>query len=340
MNEIDIYQALEMDDAVIVDVRSPGEYEEDHIPGAVSIPLFDDEERALIGTMYKQIGKETAVEKGISITTPKLDEFYKKFSELSLKYTNIIIYCYRGGMRSQSLTNFIVSCGIKACRITGGYKAYRKYVIDYLENIPEDFKFVVLHGHTGTGKTQILTELQKKGICCIDLEYLAKNSGSVYGEIFYQGHPPTQKTFESLIVDIMKNCSSKHIFMESESKKIGKVIIPKSFWNFMLEGDHILVESSLESRVKRIVDDYTKNELHDDEYLKRSTKKLQDTLGASKISMLIDKIDEKDYEYVARYLIENYYDALYGFSIKKYEYVLTVNSDLIDQSVEDIQKLY
>ena len=340
MKEISIEEVLELQNSIIVDVRTPKEYEEDHIPESINIPIFDDDERAIIGTLYKQKGKEIAVKTGIEITSPKLQDFYNKYLTLSKQYNQIILYCFRGGMRSGSLVNFLNEMGLNVLKISGGYKSYRNYVLDYLENLSMKHQFIVLHGHTGTGKTQLLEALEEKGCCVLNLEALAQNSGSVYGEIFYSGKAPTQKWFDSRIVKILRESKFKNVLMESESKKIGKVTLCKSFWDTMTDGKHILVNSSAQNRVIRLVKDYTKYNTKDDEYLKKSTVRLKDTIGTKAVEDLINKIENKDYEYVAHFLILNYYDKLYSYSIDKYKYDMSVSSDEIDLAVSKILEYY
>ncbi len=340
LKEISLQKMLEFENTVIVDVRTPKEYLEDHIPGAINIPIFDDDERAIIGTLYKQKGKEIAVETGIEITSPKLQDFYNKYLNLSKQYKQIVLYCFRGGMRSTSLVDFLNEIGLKVLKLDGGYKAYRNYVLKYLENLSIKHQFIVLHGHTGTGKTMLLEELEKKGVCVLNLEALAQNSGSVYGEIFYSGKAPSQKWFDSLVVKILRESKYKNILMESESKKIGKVTLCKTFWDTMIQGKHILINSSVENRVKRLVEDYTKYNTQDDEYLKKSTSRLKDTIGNQAVEDLINKIEDKNYESVASFLIQNYYDKLYSYSIGKYEYNMILSSDFPDEAVNEILKFY
>ncbi len=339
MNEIDIEKALELKNSIIVDVRTPKEYEQDHIPGSINIPIFDDDERAIIGTLYKQKGKEIAVKTGIEITSPKLEDFYQKYLMLSKQYEQMILYCFRGGMRSGSFVNFLGDMGLNVLKLNGGYKSYRNYVLNYLENISSKHRFVVLHGHTGTGKTQLLEALEDKGCTVLNLEALAQNSGSVYGEIFYSGKNPTQKWFDSQIVKILRESKYKNVLMESESKKIGKVVLDKKFLKNMTEGKHILINASIENRVKRLVKDYTKCNIND-EYLKTSTMKLKDTIGKKAVENLICKIEYKEYEYVAEFLIMNYYDRLYSYSMDKYDYDMSISSDEMELAVDRILKYY
>lgn len=329
MEIISFHGARKKKDKIFVDVRSPKEYQEDHIHGAVNIPLLDNEERAIIGTLYKHEGKAQAVEKGYEYVTPKLDELYQKLKSLTEEYQDVIVYCFRGGMRSSSVVDFAKSKGLTVLKLESGYKGYRNYVLEYLKNIQDKFKFVVLHGNTCVGKTDILLALEKAGLKIMDLEFLAKNSGSVFGGIYYEGEGPSQKYFETLIFNQLISYEGDEdylIFMESESKKIGRCYLSKEFWEMMQNAYHILVKATIEDRVQRSVHDYSLKERNSDEALIQSVYKLKDSIGKQMVEELEADIQRKDYAKVARYLMENYYDKLYGHSEKKYIYEFTVNS--------------
>ena len=343
MESISISQALELKSRIFVDVRSPQEFETDHIYGAVNIPILDNEERAIIGTLYKNKGKEHAVETGLEFVAPKLKEIFTQIKGLSEEYEDVIIYCFRGGMRSSSVVDFVNSCGLRTIKLEGGYKNYRNHVITTLENLRDDFTFAVLHGHTGIGKTEMLKELEKRGMAIIDLEYYARNSGSVFGGIYYTSEPATQKYFETQIFDYIRRARQqghKYLFMESESKKIGRCFLSSSFWDMMQNGYHILVESSIESRVERCVKDYTVKCWDNDDLLRSSILKLKDSLGNANVTELLERTDVKDYYYIAKFLMENYYDRLYLHSQDKYEYEFTVNSDEFMDACDKVEDWY
>lgn len=336
----ELFDLKKINKLAIIDVRSPKEYEEDHIIGAINIPIFEDDERALVGTIYKNKGRENAIKVGIDITAPKLKAFNKRFKEISTEYKHIVVYCFRGGMRSGAISKYITSQGIDVYKLSGGYKSYRRYVIDFIDSIPEKFKCIVLHGNTGVGKTDFLNSLSKDGFSVLDLEKYAKNSGSVYGEIYYEEGKQTQKKFESLIFKHLFENGDRYVFLESESKKIGRVYIPKTLFDAMGKGYHIYVESSIKNRVNRLVDHYSNLESADDKKLINATLMLKDSLGKKTVEELIDKINIKDYKSIAKYLIENYYDNLYKHSIDKYSYEFTISSDEYDDSLGKLKKFY
>ncbi len=341
LKTIEIGKALSLDDTVFVDVRSPLEYEEDRIVGAINIPLLDDEERKIIGTLYKQEGKDIAIEEGLRFTSNKIDDFYIQFRNLSREYENIVIYCARGGMRSASMVNFFSPLGMNLIQLEGGYKSYRNHVLRFWENIHEKCELIVLHGLTGVGKTEALYSLQEKGISTLDLEGLAKNSGSVFGHVYFKENPPSQKYFESLLFNEIKNSKSKYLFIESESKRIGGVCLPNDIYDKMTkEGYHILLKSNMENRIKRLVHQYVRFNDKEDGIIIDSLEKLRKRLGNEKVNLLIKKIHLKEYDFIARELLVNYYDPLYKYSIDKYRYDLILNCDHFHGAIKELELFY
>ncbi|KDR95215.1 tRNA 2-selenouridine synthase [Peptoclostridium litorale DSM 5388] len=337
-NIVEIEEAFKLKNTVFIDVRSPEEYIDNRIIGAVSIPLFDDYERKIVGTLYKNEGKENAIERGLEFVSAKLKDFYKEFCDVAMQHENIVVYCARGGMRSRSVVDLMNSVGIKAKQLKGGYKAYRNYVMDYFADLKSDSRFIVLHGLTGVGKTEILDELSDKGFSVLDLEGLAKNCGSVFGHICYEEDPPSQKLFESLIFDKLYNSNDKHIFVESESKRVGSVIVPQSIYEMIVSDDsaHILVEASEQTRIERLVNQYVSLSLKDDTKLLECISYLKKRLSKEKIALLSQCVEEKDYDAVAKELIIEYYDPLYKYSIEKYKYDCKVDSDDMEELMECI----
>ena len=341
MEYIDIGNALKLENSIFVDVRSPLEYEEDKIMNAVNIPILDDEERVIIGTLYKHEGKDIAIEKGLEFTGGKLSDFYAKYKDLNIQYKNIIIYCARGGMRSESISKFISSLNIPVFKLNGGYKSYRNYVLEYFKNENNQFKFVVLHGHTGVGKTDVLKTLLENNINAIDLEGYAKNSGSVFGHVYFNEAPPSQKYFETMIFKYIFNLKQKYIFIESESKRIGAVCVPDFIYEkITLDSKRILITSNVEKRVERLVDQYVSNTYKDDEVLVNAIWKLNKKLGNEKIKYLVEKVNSNEYDVVAKEIMINYYDPLYQYSIDKYKYDLSFSSDDYNETIIQITRYY
>lgn len=342
MKTIGIEEALELENAYFIDVRSPKEYEEDHIDGAINIPLLDNDERAIIGSLYKQEGKESALTEGYKFVNPKLENLERQLRALG-EERNLILYCFRGGMRSGSVTEFAENLGLNVYKLEGGYKSYRNYVLDYLKNIEGKFQFVVLHGNTCVGKTDLLKGLEARSLNILDLEDMAKNSGSVFGDIYHEDEKSNQKNFESQIFTKLRayeKTKDPMVFMESESKKIGRCMLSKEFWDMMQKARHLLVEASLASRVERSVHDYSLKSNNCDKKLISSVHRLKDSLGNEAVRILENRINGKDYAYVAGYLMENYYDQLYRHSESKYSYELSVDSSNIDKALDDIMNWY
>lgn len=335
---IEIDEALRLDNCIFIDVRSPGEYTDNRIMNARNLPLLDDDERKIVGTLYKNMGKEDAVERGLELVSPKLSEYYKQFAQIAGEYENVVVYCSRGGMRSKSVVELMNSTGMNVLQLKGGYKSYRNYVIDYLSRVGEHKKFIVLHGLTGVGKTEVLKLLQDE-FCVLDLEELAKNCGSVFGHICYVEDPPSQKLFETAIFDAIYNSQDEYIFTESESKRVGSVMLPNEIYEMIVSQDslHILLEASLSDRTKRLVDQYVRLSLKDDEKLMEAVGYLRKRMGNEKVDFLLERIAAKDYSGAVEKLIGEYYDPMYNYSIDKYKYDDRINTDDIDSALGSIR---
>lgn len=337
--DITIEKALQLERAVFIDLRSPKEYQEAHIPNAVNIPLFDNEERAIIGTIYKRTSPDLAVEKGLTLFAPKLPGIFSRIREISRENT-VILYCWRGGMRSKSLSQLLNTLGIKSYRLENGFKSYRHHVIKYFEN-----KFsknvIVLHGLTGVGKTELLNNLKKKGLPAVDLEGLANNRGSVFGQVGL-GKSPSQKQFEGLLYyECIKYAHYPNIMVECESRRIGRVIIPEMFFNAMQSGKNILVYDSLDNRIERLVGVYTNNhENRNDKQLEEAIKSLKKRIGNKMVSILIQLLHNGDYKEITKYLLLEYYDPLYHYPDKPSDnYEINLNSSNKEETLRVLEKI-
>lgn len=293
-----------------IDVRSEKEYAESTIPGAINIPLFTDQEREEVGKIYTKVSQKKAMEKGLEYASAKLPDIYRQISVLAEK-NSIVLFCWRGGMRSKSVAVILDLMGLAVYRLAGGYKAYRKEIIRYFEGeLP--FHVVVLRGNTGVGKTKLLQDLKLRGYPVIDLEALSNNRGSVFGYIGL-GEQPSQKQFDSLLYHRIRELDEyTYLIVECESKRIGKITLPQSLYNAMQEGTNILVYDTIENRIDRLVQEYT-SVPETVEELKISLVRLTKRLGKKKIEDLVKLLQEKDFELFARSLIIDYYDPLYGY---------------------------
>lgn len=299
---------------ILIDLRSPSEYLSETIPGAINIPLFNDEERKLIGTIYMQESIEKAKRIGVEIASKRLPSIYEEVHTLDEKYQNLVFFCARGGFRSRSLVSLFKSIGINAIKLDNGYKSYRRYVIDQLPNITSQIQFVVLYGNTGTGKTDILKHLEKEGMNVLDLEACANHRGSLLGSVGL-GEQSSQKMFESLIFKSLRNRNSNLVFVEGESKRIGKDIIPDYIFEAMKNGINIRIEANMETRIANLLRDY----VHDtDSELVPPLNLLRKYLGDKNIDKYIDLINKHEYEPVIEELLIKYYDPLYEHKNRDY----------------------
>lgn len=323
------------EDYILIDVRSPGEYEEYTIPGAINIPLLDNEERKLVGTIYHQDSVEEAKKVGIRIVSKKLPELYDQIVKVKSANKNIVLFCERGGMRSTSLCELFNALGMGLKKLNGGYKAYRALVNKMLPNINSEKNYLVLHGYTGTGKTDILKELSNRGYDILDLEGIADHRGSTLGKVGLSKYV-SQKQFESEIFESLRKTKSNNIFIEAESKRIGAVIIPDFIIQKMKTGRHILVEGSLEKRAIRITDEYVKND-NCKIQISEALDRLRKMLGNEVINKMVEDVTAGKFVEVASELMKKYYDPLYNHTQKSYHYDLAVNSDDIATACDEIE---
>jgi len=287
----------------IIDVRSPGEYEHAHIPGALSLPLFTNDQRAEVGTIYKQRGRVQAVQKGLEFVGPKLKDF-TKFA-LKLNSDELLVHCWRGGMRSSAMAWLLETVGLNCFLLKDGYKAYRNYVLQSLET---PFKILLLGGFTGSGKTEILKELKQSGEQIIDLEGLSNHKGSAFGALGQNIQPSTEQ-FENLLGSELKKIKrEKVVWVEDESRNVGRVTIPQGWWNQMRSSKLVRIDTPYEIRLSRLMRDYS---FFDTEVLTASIKRIEKRLGFDKCKIAVEACLCGDRETAARICLD-YYDAAYG----------------------------
>lgn len=309
-NFIDIKDVLDIGSFQLIDVRSPSEYHSEKIPGAVNIPILTDEERAIVGTIYCQVNPNVAVATGFQLAAPKMQQLLDEISKFQQK--QVVLYCWRGGMRSQSLAKLCSKNNICVRVLMGGYKAYRKHVNQYWQKELK-FKTAVLHGQSGVGKTRLLKELALLGVPILDLEGLARNRGSVFG-VLNGIKQPSQKDFEAdMFESCRKNKSSDIVVLECESRKIGNNHIPLNLYTAMEKGYQIHLYTDFSRRVENILEDYGNM---DKEYLKSRVILLTKFIGKSKIELIIKSIEQNRMNDAVSILLRNYYDPLYGYAIK------------------------
>jgi tRNA 2-selenouridine synthase len=309
---------------VFIDVRSEGEYDEAHIPGAVNIPLFTNEERQVIGTAYKNDSVSEARKLGIQYASNRLPQIYEAILNLKDSHDRqLVAYCARGGYRSTFFASAFSSIGVGVLKLDGGYKRYRNYIIDQLPVLNSNLNYIVLHGNTGTGKTKVLKSLSSHGLDVLDLEGAANHRGSVLGSVGL-GSCNTQKQFESNIFHQMQSFKGVEVFVEAESRKIGNVLVPSCVHEKMKTGVHILIEEKIDYRVRVIKEDYTQKIGFQEEILQSLTY-LKKYLSKEKLDKLSRYIKEGNIDDAVSDLMINYYDPLYGNKSDKYEYQLVLS---------------
>jgi len=308
---------------LVVDVRAPVEFNKGHLPGAVNIPLFEDIERAEIGTLFKQQGKDTAVTRGLEIVSPKMVGFVNQVRQLS-RNKQVFVYCFRGGMRSNSFAWLMNTSGLQAKILKGGYKSYRNHVLSYFTK-PQ--QLILLGGHTGSGKTDIIKQLAQSGVQTIDLERLANHKGSAFGAI-NEERQPTQQNFEhSLYQAFVAQDVAKPVILEDESKSIGFNKIPHALWLQMKQATIIKLEIPFELRIGNLVKDYATADV---EALKSCVLKIAQQLGPLNTRECLRYLDEGNLHDTARLTLQ-YYDKVYGYTYsQKQQPVIPLVSDTMD----------
>ncbi len=307
----------------LVDVRSPAEYLEGHIPGAFNIPIFDDHERAVVGTIFKKMGRIPAIEKGLEIVGPKMAGFVREAGRLAVS-GQLLVHCWRGGMRSDSMAWLFERIGIQCSILEGGYKSYRNFLLEKVGNIHQ---LIVIEGFTGSGKTEILSCLKALGEQVIDLEGIAKHKGSVFGGIGQPAQPSTQQFQNNLFDEILQLDLSKRVWVEGESQTIGRVFLPDPFWDKMNIARNIEIFVPREDRIVRLVNEYgsLSNEL-----MENSIRNITKRLGDQQTNDILKSYLSGDLSTVAGNLLE-YYDKTYLFSRekykKKYQEIILPNGD-------------
>lgn len=297
-----------IDTHCLIDVRTPLEFEEDHIPGAYNVPLLTNEERVEVGTIYKQTGPVEARRRGLEVTCSRFYGMVDRIVSLSAGRP-IVVYCWRGGLRSQSVAILVEMCGTPARQLAGGYKTFRGHVIDSFARCDFPVPLIVMHGMTGTGKTEFINGLNPEQWATIDLEGIACHRGSAFGALGLE-QDFTQKRFETLLWNAFRVLPvDRPIVLEGESQRIGKYSLPGRLYQKMAESCKVWCHAAVETRIQRLTVEYARPEYRGEmlDALERIRKKL----GGPRYSELKSCLEEWDVEGIARGLIEGYYDKMY-----------------------------
>lgn len=308
----------------VIDVRSPSEYHDATIPGSINIPVFSDEERSEVGTLYKQVGQEAAKKRGLEIFSAKLPQFIEAFNQIDLPKT---VFCWRGGMRSKTAATVLDLMGIHVHRLHGGYRAFRQWVVATLENL--DFKpdLYVLNGNTGSGKTILLKKLSENDFPVIDLEGMAGHRGSIFGQIGLEPH--NQKKFDSLLIqEIQRFQDAPFVFIEGESRRIGKVSIPEFLYTKKEQGVQLFIDLPIDERVRNILDDYQpwNSPVEFIHAFNRIKKRIHTPIAAE----IGQDLQDGNYHHAVRLLLEYYYDPRYEYAAKQYPEKQTIHLQATD----------
>lgn len=293
----------------IIDVRSPGEFAQGHIPDAFNIPLFSDQERSEIGAIYKNDSPDAAVKKGLALARPKFAWYLGQCRRIA-RDKEAFIHCWRGGMRSNGFAGLCDEAGINVSLLEGGYKEYRRLI---RKKFSRCCRLIVISGMAGCGKTEILHELKNLGEQVVDLEALARHKGSAFGFIG-QKEQPTNEQFENNIAAVWQNFNmSQRIWIEDESLRIGKVVINDVLFKKMQNAVICNIEIPIEARIKRLERDYRNIPA---DVLIQVVNKIQQRLGLQRSETVIRFIEKKDYVHAIQELLI-YYDKGYVYGMRK-----------------------
>jgi len=292
----------------IIDARTPLEFDEDHLPGAINVPILTNEERVEIGTIHKQIGPQQARIRGLELTCGRFPAIVAEIAEKA-GGRPVLTYCWRGGLRSKSIAILLEATGYPVVQLRGGYKAFRAQVISFFENFTPPAPLIVIHGMTGIGKTTFINGLDRNSWNMIDLEGLACHRGSAFGSLGLD-QSLSQKRFDTLLWDIFRKARPDLPFvLEGESQRIGRIMLPGRLYEVMASSCKVWCHASLETRVKRLADEYAHPEYR--EAMAGALSRISKKLGGVRYQEMMQMLENWDVTGLSRGLIEHYYDKLY-----------------------------
>ncbi len=313
VKKIDIKSFFELPKEIpLFDVRTPAEFVKGHIPEAQNLALFSDEERAVVGTIYKQESPKAAMLQGLEFVGPKMRSLIEQV-EASTKSRTVSVHCWRGGKRSGSVGWLLGMGGFEVNTIAGGYKAYRNHILQQFHDL--DLNLILLGGKTGAGKTKILKALAKKGEQIIDLEDLANHKGSAFGFIGEAPSPSVEQFENNLFEALMQLDLSKRIWVENESRRIGNVLIPQGFWEQMQASSLLNIELPFEVRLAVSLENYTTEE---NKELQKAFYNIRKRLGGQNLQNALAFLEEGNLKAAASIALK-YYDKQYQYMLDKNE---------------------
>ncbi|MEZ4599730.1 MAG: tRNA 2-selenouridine(34) synthase MnmH [Syntrophotaleaceae bacterium] len=303
----------------VFDVRTPGEFCQAHIPGACNLPLFSNEERHEIGILYKESGRQAAILRGLEIVGPRLAE-YVLLARAVASNENILLHCWRGGMRSESLAWLLDKAGFRVGVLKGGYKAFRRLVI---ATFAQPLRLLVVGGMTGSGKTEILKRLGDRGEQVLDLEGLAQHRGSAFGAVG-NGEQPSSEQVENEVFAVLRTFDpSRTIWVEDESRRIGRVLVNELLFRQMRGATVIRIHVPREIRVERLCREYGREPRA---RLAAAVGNIGKRLGGENAARVLQAIEEGDYRQAAQTILE-YYDKTYLYGISKRDPATIIDLD-------------
>lgn len=325
--ELSAEQLYALKEPLIIDVRSPGEHAAEFIPHSLNLALLDDAERAHVGTVYKHEGEMVARRLALKVIAPKIPEIVDHILALRATGQAVVVHCWRGGLRSEAVASFLALVGIDCWRLTGGFKAWRQYLLAQFAQDQFAFETIILQGQTGAGKTEVLAALARCGIAVLDLEALANHRGSVFGGVGL-GAQPTQKNFEAQLWMKIRAVGSAPLFLEAEGRRVGKLSVPDFLVGRMSDCRRILLTSPIEDRIERIFNEYSGKYGDRPEVLEQAFAQLanlRERIGAKRVQELKEMVSSGDGREAIKILLLEYYDPMYDKQIRASEpYDLTV----------------
>ena len=318
-NVVTVAQLTEFDE--VIDVRSPSEFAEDHVPGAINCPVLEDAERAAIGTLYKQISPFDANKRGAALVAKNIARHIEGSFALHGRDWRPLVYCWRGGKRSGAMAHILSDIGWHAAQLDGGYRAYRREILAQLAELPRKFRYRVVCGATGSAKSRLLQTLAFAGAQVLDLEGLASHRGSVLGNLPEQAQP-AQKMFDSLVWDALRKFDPDQIiYVEAESKKIGQLQVPDALLARMRASPCVLIEAPLAERVGFLMQEYG-HFLGDPRDLKAKLACLAGLHSKDTLARWMSQVEQRQWDELVADLLENHYDPAYlRATLKNFEHL-------------------
>lgn len=334
--KISFQEAWQLPNPIFIDVRSPAEYKKGAIPGAINTPLFDNEERETLGLVY-QNDQRLARVKGVTYASSKLPELLEKIEKLGESGVPVL-YCWRGGMRSGSLHALLEALGIASFCLQGGYKAFRRFILDQFNTYCLDKSLYVLNGLTGTGKTEVLKILKDMGTPVLDLEKLACHRGSLFGHLGLE-EKQNQKDFDAQLWMYLEEIKeTDHLVIEGEGKRIGPVYQPDFLYRAITEGKHILLQAPLPKRVTRILMEYSPSSEEEMKEVEEIILSLTKNLGKKRVKSFLSLLWGENYRELVSELCLQYYDQMYEESQPgKNKFHMVVDSSDTETAAREIK---